>query len=284
MVIQAEATTPSAILDRASLLLDAFDGPGRLTLAQIVRRTGLPRSSAHRMLERLVQLRWLRREGRDYELGIRLMELGSLAVHQDRLHRAAMPFLHELHRATGFVVHLAVLDGADVVYLDKIGGDLAAAVPTRVGGRRPAHCTAVGKAILASADERRLAEILTAQGSRTRYSINSRAQLDAELAKVRAHGVAVEREESLPGFGCIAAPIGDLGQAAVAAVSVCGPVDRMLFDHRLSAPVRTTALNIWRHVDDGRVRVRPTLQQHPRPLNIGPRPLAPAGQRARDYA
>ncbi|WP_278265642.1 IclR family transcriptional regulator [Nocardia sp. AG03] len=271
MVIQAEATTPSAILDRASLLLDAFDGPGRLTLAQIVRRTGLPRSSAHRMLERLVQLRWLRREGRDYELGLRLMELGSLAVHQDRLHRAAMPFLHELHRVTGFVVHLAVLDGPDVVYLDKIGGDLAAAVPTRVGGRRPAAGTAVGRAILAHSDERRVAEALAGQsGARTRGPLTTKAHLDAELTKVRAHGVAIEREESLPGFGCLAAPIGELGEPAVAAVSVCGPVDRLLFDHRLTAPVRTTALNIWRHVDDGRVRVRPTLQQHPRPLTGGP--------------
>lgn len=87
----APAETPTAVIDRISLVLDAFDGPGRLTLAQIVRRTGLPRSSAHRMLERLVQLRWLRRSGRDYELGMRLVELGSLAVHQDRLVRAATP-------------------------------------------------------------------------------------------------------------------------------------------------------------------------------------------------
>ena len=101
------------------------------------------------MLERLVQLRWLRRSGRDYELGMRLVELGSLAVHQDRLHRAAIPLLHELHRATGLVVHLAVLDGPDVVYLEKIGDRMIAAIPTRVGGRQPAHCTAVGKAILA---------------------------------------------------------------------------------------------------------------------------------------
>ena len=84
-----EPSTPSAVIDRVSLVLDAFDGPGRLTLAQVVRRTGLPRSSAHRMLDRLVQLRWLRRNGRDYELGMRLVELGSLAVHQDRLHKAA---------------------------------------------------------------------------------------------------------------------------------------------------------------------------------------------------
>ncbi len=146
---RAETTTPSAVIDRISLVLEAFEGPGRLTLAQIVRRTGLPRSSAHRMLERLVALRWLRRSGRDYELGMRLVELGSLAVHQDRLHRAAAPLLHDLHRATGLVVHLAVLDGADVVYLEKIGDRMVAAIPTRVGGRHPAHCTAVGKAMLA---------------------------------------------------------------------------------------------------------------------------------------
>src|SRR5258705_10066 len=111
MTATLEPAAPSAVIDRISLVLDAFDGPGRLTLAQIVRRTGLPRSSAHRMLERLVQLRWLRRSGRDYELGMRLVELGSLAVHQDRRGRAASPLLGQLHRATGLVVHLAALYG-----------------------------------------------------------------------------------------------------------------------------------------------------------------------------
>lgn len=258
----AEPATPTAVIDRISLVLDAFEGPGRLTLAQIVRRTGLPRSSAHRMLERLVQLRWLRRSGRDYELGMRLVELGSLAVHQDRLVRAAGPLLGELHRATGLVVHLAVLDGPDVVYLDKIGDQR---IPTRVGGRQPAHCTAVGKAILAYRD----ADAELDLGVRkTRYSISSDTQLAVELAKVRAHGVAFEREESLLGFGCVAAPIGAPGEA-VAAVSVCGPMNRMRFDQRLTAPVRMTAMGIWRNVEDGPQRVAPTLQ----PL----RPLRPAG-------
>ncbi|NUP27666.1 MAG: IclR family transcriptional regulator, partial [Nocardia sp.] len=169
---------------------------------------------------------------------------------------------------TGYVVHLAVLDGNDVVYLDKIGGRLAGAVPTRVGGRQPAHCTAVGKAILAYADGER-GDVFGAGPVRpsTRYSIATAAQLRTELAKVRAHGIAFEREESLSGFGCVAAPVGEIGQA-VAAVSICGPVDRMTFDHRLAAPVRMTALGIWRNVEDGRVRVHPTLQQA--------RPLGPA--------
>ena len=254
MTAAVESTTPSAVIDRVSLVLDAFDGPGRLTLAQVVRRTGLPRSSAHRMLERLVQLRWLRRSGRDYELGMRLVELGSLAVHQDRLHRAATPLLHDLHRATGLVVHLAVLDGSDVVYLEKIGDRMAAAIPTRVGGRQPAHCAAVGKAMLAYNEE---ADVVDLGTRKTKYSISTPAQLTAELAKVRAHGVAFDREESLTGFGCVAAAIGAPGEA-VAAVSVCGPMNRMMFDQRLAAPVRMTAMGIWRNVED---RVAPTLQQ-----------------------
>ena len=275
MTVTVETTTPSAVIDRVSLVLDAFDGPGRLTLAQIVRRTGLPRSSAHRMLERLVKLRWLRRNGRDYELGMRLVELGSLAVHQDRLHRAAIPLLHDLHRATGLVVHLAILDGADVVYLEKIGDRMIAAIPTRVGGRQPAHCTAVGKAILAYNDDTEV----NLQTRKTKYSISAAPQLTAELAKVRAHGVAYEREESLPGFGCVAAPIGAPGEA-VAAVSVCGPMSRMSFDQRLAAPVRMTAMGIWRNVEDGPQRVAPTLQQI-RPLRGGPALRAvPAGDSA----
>lgn len=261
MTAAIETTTPSAVIDRVSLVLDAFDGPGRLTLAQIVRRTGLPRSSAHRMLERLVQLRWLRRSGRDYELGMRLVELGSLAVHQDRLHRAATPLLHDLHRATGLVVHLAILDGSDVVYLEKIGDRMMAAIPTRVGGRAPAHCAAVGKAMLAYREDDASADVVDLATRKTRYSISTPAQLLTELTNVRNRGVAFDREESVPGFGCVAAPIGAPGEA-VAAVSVCGPINRMMFDQRLAAPVRMTAMGIWRNVED---RVAPTLQQA-RPL------------------
>lgn len=264
--ITADSATPSAVIDRVSLLLDAFDGPGRLTLAQLVRRTGLPRSSVHRMLERLVQLRWLRRDGRDYELGTRLVELGSLAVHQDRLHAAALPMLHELHRATGLVVHLSILDGTDVVYLEKIGAGMGAAIATRIGGRQPAHCTASGKAILAYRGE--TLDEFTALARKTRYSIGSAAQLRPELDKVRGHGVAFDREELQQGIGCVAAPIGSIGDA-VAAVSVCGPMPRMTFDQRLVAPVRMTAMGIWRNVENGPTRVAPTLQPI-RPLRGAP--------------
>jgi DNA-binding IclR family transcriptional regulator len=167
-------------------------------------------------------------------------------------------------------VHLAVLDGSDVVYLEKIAGGLGAAIPTRVGGRQPAHCTAVGKALLAFSDPDKLDEFdVDLLPRKTRYSISTRRQLTDEVAAIRARGFAYERAESVAGFGCVAAPIGDPGDA-IAAVSVCGPLDRMAFDHRLAGPVRTTALGIWRNYDNGgAVRVQPILQQ-PRPLHSTP--------------
>lgn len=233
-------SAPTAVLDRVSVVLDAFEGPGRLTLAQIVRRTGLPRSSAHRLLERLVSMRWLRREGRDYELGMRLVELGSLAVHQDRLHSAAMPLLHELYRVTGFVVHLGILDGPDVVYLEKIGGRLGAAVPTRVGERRPAALTALGQALLAFESPHPAPQ--------------------SHRARIRDTGVAFESGSGLAGFSCLAVPIGPVGRA-VAAVSICGPSKALRNDHISAAPVRMAAAAIWRAIDGGALTVTPTLQR-----------------------
>ncbi|WP_020109209.1 IclR family transcriptional regulator [Nocardia sp. 348MFTsu5.1] len=236
MTIQADfdQSAPSAFLDRLSLLLDTFDGPGSLTLVQIVRRTGLPRSSAHRMLDHLVQLRWLQREGRHYTLGLRLVELGSLAIHQDQLHAVALPPLLQLHRSTGLVVHLAVLDGDDIVYREKLGGRFGGMVPTRVGARRPAAPTAVGKALLA-------------------FSGYEGPEYDA----IRNDGIAYEREESVSGVGCIAVPVGPL-DSTIAAVSVCGPVSQMTFDHRLGGQVRMTAATIWRGLDK---HVAPVLQR-----------------------
>jgi len=105
--------TPTGVLRRAALILDAFDGADRLNLSQIVAATGLPQSSAHRLLEHLVTLQWIRRDHMDYRLGLRVIELGARAVQQNSLRRAALPSLRWLHQRTGCVVHLGVLDGAE---------------------------------------------------------------------------------------------------------------------------------------------------------------------------
>src|SRR5690349_19250837 len=97
---KATSPTPAGMIDRVVDILGAFEGVGSLTLAQVVTRTGIPRSSAHRILEHLVKVRWLRREENTYELGLRMLELGTLAAHHNALRSAAMPHLHNLQNRT----------------------------------------------------------------------------------------------------------------------------------------------------------------------------------------
>ncbi len=138
----------NAFIARVAGLLDEFHTGDRLTLSELSTRTGLPRSSTHRLLTQLAEHGWVSKRGKTYALGRTPLEWGALARNHDRLHRAAHPVLHDLHSATGLVVHLAVLEGGDVRYVDKVGRG-PVALPSRIGGRQPAHRTALGKALLA---------------------------------------------------------------------------------------------------------------------------------------
>lgn len=247
------ATSPAlaSMIDRVVQILDAFDGSTSLTLAQVVTRTGLPRSSAHRILEHLVKVRWLRRDEHAYHLGLRILELGTLAGHQHKLRGAATTVLHDISHITGMVVHLAVLDGPDIIYLDKVGGRFGVRVPSRIGGRAPAHVTAAGKAMLAFADESVMnAVVARPMHTPTSASISSEHRLRAELSRVRDRGIAFDREESAAGIACVAAPIGAPG-APVAAISVCGPIGRVRFEH-LVGPIRGAARAVWTSFTAGR--------------------------------
>lgn len=224
MTISHAAESPVGMVERVVLILDVFERSGsRLRLGQIASRTGLPRSSVHRILQQLVDARYLYRDGTDYMLGLRVFELGGLVVSRSRLSRVAAPFLHDLSRSTGHIVHLAILDGHDVVYLEKIGGEFGSRLPSRVGGRFPAHCSAVGKALLA------FSAVSLPDGDlrmRTTASIKSQDQLLLSLAGIREAGYATDVEESVPGVACIGVPIIEGGSAS-AALSVCAPRDRM---------------------------------------------------------
>lgn len=122
---------------------------------------------------------------------------------------------------------LGVRDGAEVVYLDKIGGHRQACAPSRVGGRMPLHCTAIGKALLAYAGPALLAEVLGAPLSRlTSRTITAPGVLRQNLARIVQTGSAFEFEESAAGIVCVAAPVIDADGHAVAAISVTGPVTR----------------------------------------------------------
>jgi DNA-binding IclR family transcriptional regulator len=221
----AQPAPPTSMVERMTAIMDAFDGPTlRLTLEEVAERTGLPRSTTHRILDQLVQLGWVARTDRGYGLGPRALGLGRPATDTGvELRHAAAPRLHELQVRTGLVVHLSVLDGTDIVYLDKLGGRAAAAVPSRVGARAPAHSTAGGKAMLALLPWERTEQLLRGHlRRRTPRTIGDLALLRQELQRIRQrHGLAFEEGESVPGVSCVAAAIRDT-EGPVAAISLCG--------------------------------------------------------------
>lgn len=199
---------PSSMMERVTLIMDLFDGPSRrLRLEEVAKRTGLPRSSAHRILEQLSHLHWLSRSSSGcYRLGSRARALGRLAGSDSALRWAAAPLLHELSMTTGMVAHLAVLDGAEIVCLDKVGGRHVADVPLRVGGRAPAHCTALGKGMLAWLTPEQVdARLVGLTDEATRAGFRDLRTLHQELERIRARkGLTFERGEGFPDIGCVA--------------------------------------------------------------------------------
>lgn len=231
-------------------MLDAFaPDAGILSLADLVDRTRLPKSTVHRIAAQLVQWGVLDRVGDGFRPGLRLFEWGSLVPHQRELRAAAVPFMEDLYESTHETVHLGVLEGLEVVYVDKITGHRRVSVPTSIGGRMPTYCTALGKAILAFSPAK-VVEGVIANGlaPRTRYTIVVPRVLREELAQVRRDGVAYDREESTLGVACAAAAVLDADGLAVASLSVTGPTLR--FDpERLGPAVRTAALGLTRVLD-----------------------------------
>ena len=243
---------PKSVLGRALTLLTAFrPGDAELTLAELARRTGLPKPTAHRMLAELAEWNVVERTPHGIRLGMRLFELGQLAPLQRGLREAAAPFLSDLFEATHETVHLAVPDGLDVVYVQKLPGRHGPRISSRVGGRMPAYCTGVGKAMLAFAPPERLAAVVAAGlARRTPRTVVAPGLLAEELARIRERGVAEEHEESTVGIACVAAPVLDGGPHAVAAISITGWANR-LDTARLAPAVRTAALGLSRALRAG---------------------------------
>jgi DNA-binding IclR family transcriptional regulator len=257
-------TTPVSMIERMTLLLDLFTaGTPRLTLAELSERSGLPRSTTHRILDQLVALRWLEHSGTSYVLGLRSLELGGLAVAHHEVRKVAAPLLAELHQRTGAVASLAVLDRKDVVFVDRHGRGLSSDGVTRVGGRAPAHATAVGKAMLAWVDDRSLSGMYGERlGSRTHHTLVTFEGLRNELALVRSrHGLAFDREELTPGSVSVAVAIRGTGRAS-GAIQLAGDPRRVSLE-RLAPYVQEAARKASRvlHPASGTRRKSRTVEE-----------------------
>ena len=213
-----------AILETVALA----ERPMRFT--DVLAVSGQPRGTLHRQLSHLVQEGLLEmRPDHAYVPGLRLLKLASASWARNEFRAVAAPFLEALHRETGETVHLGVLRGREIIYLDKVESRQAVRMNSQIGNASPVFCTGVGKAALAALEGEALADILDRIEFRrfTPQTIPDRATLLAELEEIRRQGIAFDREEHEPGIRCVAAPVFDAGRALVAGVSVTGPAYRV---------------------------------------------------------
>lgn len=240
-------------IGKAVALLGVFAESGPwLTGSQLARAAGLPKSTAFRILSQLIDAGYVVRSGLRYGLGMRLFELGNQVpvCRAGGLRETARPYLAELVRP-GTVVHLAVLEDREVLYLDKLVGPGGPRTPTAVGGRLPATCSALGKVILAhSAPENTRHVVDAGLARRTPYSIVAPGILARQLETIRQQRVAFDNEEAARGLTCVAAPL-LVGGHLLGAISMSGPVPR--FDAEAAAPaVRRAAAGTCSALSSGR--------------------------------
>jgi len=205
-------------------VLQAFDqGTPSMSIGQLSVQLRMPKSSVHRLVATLEQRGYLTRESGSgkYRLGAKVLQLGSVALAGLDLRQSARPHLEQLGRELGDTVHLAVLEDGDVIYIDKIESPRKVQMISHVGGRAPAHCTGLGKAMLAYRPEQEIRSMVARRGLRayTPATITNVEELLGHLAAVRLRGYAIDQGEHESMVRCVAAPIWDYQDCVIAAVS-----------------------------------------------------------------
>ncbi|MGH3319033.1 MAG: IclR family transcriptional regulator [Streptosporangiaceae bacterium] len=219
-------------------VLDMFDrGRPTIGIGEMARHLGVHKSSASRLAATLAAAGYLEPDGEPgrYRLGRKLAELGELVVTDTELRRVALPPLKDLVDGLGETGHLAILEGREAVTVEVVDGWQTVRMHSWVGKRSPAHCSSMGKALLAGLDPAEIDARYPDRTleARTKRTITDRRKLHRHLDEVRRRGYAADDEELETYLCCVAAPIFDRRGAVVASVSVSGPASRI---HEATAP------------------------------------------------
>jgi DNA-binding IclR family transcriptional regulator len=239
-----------SVTSKVAAVLDAFLPSTReLSLTELASRTGLPTTTTYRLVSDLVEWGGVERGANGgYRIGIRMWEIGSLAITSSKLRDIVVPYMQDLYESTHENVQLAVLDGTDALYVEKISGRKSSPIRTRRGGRLPLHATGVGKVLLAYAPGDLVQALLQHNLRRyTPYTIVEPAALLRALAEIRRVGVGYAREELTVGSVSVAAPLFDSAGQAVAAMSLVARSSRVDL-RRLAPAVRTAAISASREL------------------------------------
>jgi len=233
--------------------------PGPVRFTDILQRSRQPRGTLHRQISNLVEEGLLAVNGdHTYELGLKLLQFASKSWAANRFRSIAEPHLRKLQSHTGETVHLGVLRGTEVIYLDKVEGQQAVRMYSQVGNASPVYCTGVGKAALSCLPDAVLHRLVERIEFRrfTDHTLPDAEALLAEIEVIRRAGNAYDRQEHEIGIRCVAAPIHSEDRGFAAGVSVTGPAFRVSQEalDGWAASVRETAGAI---MDDMRARLGP---------------------------
>ena len=220
-------------IERAFDLLEALSRGGELGVTELANRTGLVPSTAHRLLHTLAKRGYVSQsESGRYLLGYKVVEVASGLEHRlERLRVVARPHLETVQSSTGETVNLVVLDADRVVYVDQVEGSRSVRMFTTVGTSVHAHTTGAGKAMLAGAPREVVQELYEGReplDKLTDRSLTTLDALEADFARIRRRGYAVDNEEHEEGVGCVAVAVYDHTGRPSAAISVSGPSARVL--------------------------------------------------------
>lgn len=272
-------------IERAVSILNAFSPEDpELGVTELAERLGLHKSTVHRFMVNLDAAGLVERNPRTgrYRLGLRIFELGGLVMQQMNLWDEALPFLEGLVHDTGETGHLAVLDGGEAIYIERVEARRALRVPSAIGRGYPAHATNLGKVLLADLAPEQVEQIVAERGlaAYTPHTITDPERLAGELERIRAVGYAVDNEEYDEGLRCIGAPVRDHSGHVVAALGIGGPATRIIPDRvdELAELVMTAARGLSRRLGAHRsgayapaaLRVRTTSSQEPALRPAGP--------------
>jgi DNA-binding IclR family transcriptional regulator len=239
------------VLDRALDLIEllSLERSG-LGVTELGGRLSLHKSTVHRLLSALAERGYIEKNDGRYRLGLKFVELASLRLNQLELKTEASPTLRRLASTLDRVAHLAILDGTEAVYIEKLEPQASLSMYSQIGRRIPVHCTALGKSLLSGLSETEL-NALTARltfEKFTQATLTTPDRLKEDVARTRQRGWSLDDEEYERGIRCVAVPVRDYTKRIVAAVSVSGPArveDRM---EEIAYQVQDAAFEISRRM------------------------------------
>lgn len=246
----------SGTVGKALKVLDqiaAYERPVRFT--ELLDNSDFPKATLYRFVQTLLAEGMLSydTDRQTYSLGVRMVRLAHFAWTQSSLAPIARPYLNALSETIGATIHLAQLDGAHVLYVDKLNAQRPIEMFSQAGKVGPAYCTGVGKVMLAFLSEPELKTVILQQSFHrfTPSTLGSRKELNADLAQIRERGFAFDREEHEPGIICVALPILTQKNRVIAAISVTSTTSRTNLDdlQKLVPDMRETARDIAREIE-----------------------------------